>query len=170
MYGDGENQTIKLGSPDAFNPNELADMVTREYPFMYTKGMKPEQKPRVPVKNDLKHLTEKQNLKRKNRSASDIYKWAEKQAEKPQEVDVTQYHNDCVCVFIHESLIHKAHRLGIQMPKEYPFKQASCGNWYCQFEEVKGNVHKLKKFFKDVRAAAWKTKRKVNVKCTFEEI
>lgn len=161
-----ENERIKLSSKDAFNPNELADMVTREHPFMYTKGVKPEIKERKPVTRFLPHLSISENHKRITRSKRDSAKQKAKE-EKKTHID---YHNHCVYVFVHQSLIHKAKTLEFEIPGNNQFIQASCGNWYCRISAIGHDIKLLKNFFSIVKAEKWKDRTNIDVLCSYEDI
>ena len=132
----GVDQKISIACADAFNPNEMADMVSREHPFMYTTGAKP------------------------IKSKSDDHK----------------YHNDCVYVFVHQSLIRKASVCGFDMSCVIPincrqFQQASCGNYYVKVAGVDNNVvGRLKKLFKKIYSAKWPDQRKIDVQVKYEKL
>ena len=134
-----ELDRISIPCEDAFNPEELADMVTREKPFMYTKGAAP-----------TKHINETvKKVPSLNRP----------------------FHNKCVYVFVHESLMVKARSIGVAFPDKYKFKKASCGNYYCgPFANINGPVKELKNIFHDIRRAEWSDQQKLHIMITFEDI
>lgn len=178
----GKNDKLYISCASAFNPNEIADMVTRKNPFMYTKGVKPEQKKRIPKKDRIPHLSKKENEKRIRRSNADLMKFKKSIAPpvEPFEPEKIEYHNLCTYVFVHQSLIHKGEHLAMVQhihgkktvyidSQTYYFEESSSGDFYCQINAVKGHVARLKTFFKTIHSAKWLDSTKINVQCVFED-